>query len=203
MKKYFETSIANFYLLDNKKIVKKYKKKYNYLLNRIPLDKLMQVKSKNIIKLSKFNINNNYSEYIFFKNSVSLNLFFRDSYVNYNHLLYIFTQIAKGIDQLHSYNLVHNDIRMMNILINHNKKVKINDFDFLKVLKNNNMKLIDIYSFANILFRLISIPYEWKAIKHLIFTYNIKNLDYSSCINFLDSLKLKQYTNNNSSFKTN
>ncbi len=191
MKKYIETEIANFYLL-NDKIIKIYKNKYKYLLTRIPFDKLIAINSKYIVQLEKYNIDDNYCEYSFFKSALPLNIFFRDSCLNYMDMLNIFTQIAKGIDTLHSYNLVHNDIRMMNILINFDKEIKINDFDFLKILENNDMKLIDIYSFANILLRFLAVQYEWNAIKDLKFTYNTDNLDYSSCISFLNSLDLNK-----------
>lgn len=190
MQEYIETEIAKFYRKEHL-VIKKYKSRYLYLMERIPFSKLKVLNSKNIIKLIDFNIKNNESVYEFFE-SKTMDKFFMYKSIEFNDLLVILKQLAGGIDELHNNNLIHNDIRMRNILISDNCQIKINDFDFLKTKKNNSMKLIDIYSFANLVFRLISVKHEWSSISHLDIKYQSKNLNYSSCLNFLSSLQLEK-----------
>ena len=50
---------------------------------------------------------------------------------------HLFMEIVKGVDYLHLQNLIHRDIKMPNILLTTNLRVKISDFGLTKELKDN------------------------------------------------------------------
>lgn len=78
-------------------------------------------------------------------------------------------------------------------MINKSLTVKINDFDFIgEINQNYKLKQLDINSYAVLVYRIIQLYQEWNSIKHLKFTYTTNNLDYSSCIKFLNSLNLSE-----------
>jgi len=57
--------------------------------------------------------------------------------ISVNHLKSIFSQILNGLDYIHSKNIVHRDIKPDNILITKSFVVKITDFGFGKMIKND------------------------------------------------------------------
>lgn len=189
----FETQIAFFKILSNNKIQKKYKTKYQHLFQDRIFKELLSINSYRIINLYEIDIKNKTMIYEYF---ISVNLRERlksHKKISYEELIHIFKQMALSIDFLHKNNIVHIDINDTNFLINENLEIKLNDFDFMEILneKNQALKQIDILAFAILIYRIIQLPYQWNAIKHLEFKYHIDNLDYSSCITFLNALDFK------------
>jgi serine/threonine protein kinase len=133
---------------DNKKAV--------YLVNNIMNDNkyILKIKLKDFVNEDEINIyksikNNNHpnilqiiglyntsnllliiSEYI--ENSLTLNL----CNLSYNIISDLFLQSVKGLNYLHSLNIIHGDISPYNILIKNNSATII-DFDLSKTINNN------------------------------------------------------------------
>ena len=191
--KNFETTIAFFTILLNNRIEKKYKIKYQHLFQDTIFQQLLNVKSDMTISLYEIDIKQKTLIYEYFP---SINLRERLKFnkkISFLEIIQIFKQMALAIDFLHSKNIVHIDINDTNFLINEQLKVKLNDYDFIEILNENNqaLKKIDILAFALLVYRVVQLPYQWNAIKNLEFKYNSNDLDYSSCIGFLESLNLE------------
>jgi serine/threonine protein kinase len=191
--KNFETQIAFFLQKTNNQIEKKFKKSYEHLFQPNIFSKLLKINHEYIIKLYEINEINKTLTYEYFE-SISLREKLKlDNNIDFITLKKILQDIAISIDYLHQNNIAHIDINDTNILINTSFEVKLNDFDFIEILnqKNQSLKQIDILAFAILVYRLIQLPYQWNAINHMKFKYSTKNIDYSSCINFLTTLRLK------------
>jgi len=189
----FETQIAFFKIISNNKIQKKYKTQYQHLFQYTIFKELLNINSYQIINLYEIDINSKAMIYEYFP---SVNLRERlKSYqqISYKDLIQIFIDMASSIDFLHKNNIAHIDINDTNFLINTNLEIKLNDYDFIEILneKNQALKQIDILAFALMIYRIIQLPYQWNAVKNLEFEYSHNNLNYTTCINFLNSLNLK------------
>ena len=68
-----------------------------------------------------------------------LDMFFAKTNFNHEQKLELMTGIAKGIEYLHSKDIIHRDIKPGNILISndHPIHVKLTDFDLCKFLDEN------------------------------------------------------------------
>lgn len=189
----FETQIAKFTILSNEIIEKKYKVQYEHLFHEIIFEKLLTIKSNRIINLSYIKIDKKVLGYEYFPSTTLRERLKSHKIINSTELIHIFEEMAFAIDFLHSKNIAHIDINDTNFLINKDLDVKLNDYDFIEILneKNQDLKQIDILAFAILIYRIIQLPYQWKAIKNLHFQFNTKNVNYSSCISFLKSLELK------------
>jgi len=190
--KNFETEIAFFRILSSNKIQKIYKTQYQHLFQDEIFKKLLNINSYSMINLYKIDIENETMIYEYF---ISVNLRERlklHQKISYEELIHIFQQMAYSIDFLHKNNIAHIDINDTNFLINEKLEVKLNDYDFIEILneKNQSLKQIDILAFGILIYRVIQLPYQWNAIKHLTFKFNSNNLDYSSCEDFLSSLRI-------------
>ena len=189
----FETTLANFIILEENKVQKKFKKKYQHLFQPKIFSNLLKINQKNIIKLYEIDEINKTLTYEYF-DSISLRECLKlNNNINMTTLKKILTDIAISIDYLHQHNIAHIDINDTNILINTSFEVKLNDFDFIEIFdkEKESLKQIDILSFALLVYRIIQLPYQWNSIKDLKLEYCIDNLDYSSCISFFNTLELR------------
>jgi serine/threonine protein kinase len=94
----------------------------------------------------------------------------------------IFNQIVLGVGYIHDHNFAHRDLKMTNILIDHNHRVKIIDFGFACTsLKSQNMycgtpsymppeivskatyaaKPVDIWTIGCVLYKLLTADYPF------------------------------------------
>lgn len=191
--KNFETHIALFLKKSNNQIEKKFKKNYEHLFQSSIFSELLKINHEHIIKLYEINRTNKTLTFEYFP-SISLRERLKSHQkINYKELIQIFRQMAYSIDFLHKNNIAHIDINDTNFLINNNLEIKLNDFDFIEILNENNqaLKKIDILAFAILVYRIIQLPSHWNAIKHLTFKFNSNNIDSSNCENFLQKLGLK------------
>ena len=62
-------------------------------------------------------------------------------YVNEEIIWDIAYQCLLGLEYLHSQNIIHRDIKLLNIFMSKNKSVKIGDMGMAKILSNKEMKL--------------------------------------------------------------
>ena len=189
----FETTLAIFILLKNNRIQKNFKKEYQHLFQPTIFINIVQINHVNIIKLYRIDEINKTLIYEYFDSKTLREKLKLHNKISYKNLITIFNQMALSIDFLHKNNIAHIDINDTNFLINENLEVKLNDFDFIEMLSENNqdLKQIDILAFATLVYRIIQLPYQWDSIKHLTFKFNTKNIDYSNCENFIKSLNLQ------------
>jgi len=103
--------------------------------NELSILKLLNDKHKNIVKVVNIFTNSKQTIYFFqYENCIDL----------YNYIINgckndktITKQIAEGLKFLHSYNIVHLDIKLENILLTHKGEVKIIDFELSKYIEND------------------------------------------------------------------
>lgn len=192
----FETDIAYFEIVKDRSSIKKsYKNDYKYLVekNKQVLEKLKNIESEEIIKLIDFSTNESYLICEYYDSVSLVEVLTSYNTIEFIDIFSILESIAIGIDFLHLNNIIHSDIRIFNILVDRNLVIKINDFDYVKDSAiNEKLKFIDIHSYVSLVYRIIQLSHEWNAIKHLNITYNMNNLDYSSCKLFLKSMRLKE-----------
>ena len=62
----------------------------------------------------------------------------KDKYFSEDKILKFFYQICKGIEYIHSKNVIHRDIKSQNIFLMKNGTIKIGDFGIAKSLSNTN-----------------------------------------------------------------
>jgi serine/threonine-protein kinase len=96
---------------------------------------LQTKKNNNIIKHVDFIVAENYwCEICEFFDGCNLKEYINTHDMNIDDIIYIFFQIVEGIKFLHENNIIHCDIKLQNIMINNNKKIKIIDFDLSKIV---------------------------------------------------------------------
>jgi serine/threonine protein kinase len=54
-----------------------------------------------------------------------------------DHIKYLFFEIMKGLNYIHSKGIIHRDLKPLNILVNDKWEVKINDFGQSNILTDN------------------------------------------------------------------
>jgi len=67
----------------------------------------------------------------FFNDSFPLPIFLKNNILSFHEVIKLFYDLADAIDFLHYNKLAHNDIRLLNVLIDKDLNLKLNDFDFL------------------------------------------------------------------------
>jgi serine/threonine protein kinase len=158
-------NLENFYIL--KKGNKEYVGKHIKFSGRISISatkdayiKLLSVNSNCIVTIKHvIDLEDELFIVMEYVNWITLNkymkeIYFKESDKNMEKLKYIFSNIAKAIDSVHSYNLVHADITGSNILISKNLEIKIIDFDFA-ILDLKISKSIDVLKYHSLIFEFI------------------------------------------------
>ena len=94
---------------------------------------------KNIIKFVDFNQENEFYYFIYeyFEGSNLLDYIKQKKDLPEKQIKNILIQITRGTRFLHTYNIIHCDLKLDNIIINQKNEVKIIDFD-LSIISNNN-----------------------------------------------------------------
>ena len=153
------------------------------------------------------------SEYI-----QGINLFdYQKQRLDCSEILNIYNELSKGIKEMHKMKIIHNDIKMENIMI-YNNRIKIIDFESACLCecseldrRNKNLlgtinyispesydigiysKKSDLWSFGIIMYILITnkLPYTHKINKiyNLYISNGFKNLD----LDYLDNFKQEDY----------
>jgi len=188
-----QTTLANFTILKNNQIQKKFKKPYEHLFKPKLFTQLLTINQKNIIKLHDIDKENETLTYEYFESKTLRECLKLNTPINSTRLKNILRDIAIAIDYLHINNIAHIDINDTNCLVNNHFQVKLNDFDFIEIIteKNIYLKKIDIHSYIVLVYRIIQLPQQWNAIKALQITFEQQNLNYSSCIAFFNSLNMR------------
>lgn len=118
------------------------------IVNEIQINKILTSLSKslnnNVIRMITFSKNNNIYNlyYNFISNNLS-NYIKIMKYIDLKIIINIMTQIYNTIFKINSLNIVINDIKPNNILINGSNKIKIIDFGACRYLKNNQQYIIN------------------------------------------------------------
>jgi len=192
----FETDIAYFFYVlkdNNYLIIKVFKEEYKHLFCFEKFNSLKEHKSELLIEIKDVVKTTNDINYIvleFFKSTTLKERLENKKEITKIELINIFKKIAIAIDFLHENNIVHLDM-ITNVLIDNDLNIKINDFDFIEIIKNDDFKKIDIYSYISLIYRIILFKNKYSSIKDLNIKYSSSSLDYSSCILLFNSLKLK------------
>lgn len=125
-------------------------------------EKLLTIKDDSIISIKKvIDLENELFVVMEYINWITLNKYMKENYFyneddNLKKLKKIFINLAEAIDRLHSYGVVHADINCSNILVNEELQIKIIDFDFSIINKNDfNAKKIDILRYNSLILEYI------------------------------------------------
>lgn len=91
----------------------------------------------------------------------------------------LFIKIVKIIKSLHEINIIHNDLKLSNIMVTDDNEIYIIDFDLSTTLKNNNY-IVDLYSLSYILYYIF---------RNDEVIYKIKNTAYNSINDYLNRIR--------------
>lgn len=140
-------------------ILKKYRYVYPYVKNIVSNEvdincKILQNKLKNIPKMIGF-INKINGAILYFDriNGIQFSELNVDL-LSLNEKFNIFNKLLTIVKSLHDIKIIHNDIKLSNIMITNNKEVYLIDFDLSTSLYKNNFN-VDIYSLNKILYFLL------------------------------------------------
>ena len=192
-----------------------------YIHSEISLMK--KISHKNIIKLYDVIIKNNKNTYLILEycDSYDLSNYINSSCKKYN-FKYIF-EIINGLEYLYLNKILHRDIKPQNILI-HKNSIKICDFGFAKIIKDNDLintfcgsplymapelfthnqynDKADIWSLGVIIYEILykKHPYISKTKLELIKKIKSYKIIYPECkneflLNLLKKMLIKNYNN--------
>lgn len=140
-------------------ILKKYRYVYPYIKNIVSNEidincKILRNKLKNIPKMLGF-INKINSAILYFDkiNGIQFSNLNVDS-LSLKEKFNIFNKLLVIVKSLHDIKIIHNDIKLTNIMITSDKEVYLIDFDLSTSLYKNNFN-VDIYSLNKILYFLL------------------------------------------------
>lgn len=140
-------------------ILKKYRYVYPYIKNIVSNEidincKILRNKLKNIPKMLGF-INKINGAILYFDkiNGIQFSNLNVDS-LSLKERFNIFNKLLVIVKSLHDIKIIHNDIKLTNIIITSDKEVYLIDFDLSTSLYKNNFN-VDIYSLNKILYFLL------------------------------------------------
>lgn len=140
-------------------ILKKYRYVYPYIKNIVSNEidincKILRNKLKNIPKMLGF-INKINGAILYFDkiNGIQFSNLNVDS-LSLKEKFNIFNKLLVIVKSLHDIKIIHNDIKLTNIMITSDKEVYLIDFDLSTSLYKNNFN-VDIYSLNKILYFLL------------------------------------------------
>lgn len=140
-------------------ILKKYRYVYPYIKNIVSNEidincKILRNKLKNIPKMLGF-INKINGSILYFDkiNGIQFSNLNVDS-LSLKERFNIFNKLLVIVKSLHDIKIIHNDIKLTNIMITSDKEVYLIDFDLSTSLYKNNFN-VDIYSLNKILYFLL------------------------------------------------
>ena len=140
-------------------ILKKYRYVYPYIKNIVSNEidincKILRNKLKNIPKMLGF-INKINGAILYFDkiNGIQFSNLNVDS-LSLKERFNIFNKLLVIVKSLHDIKIIHNDIKLTNIMITSDKEVYLIDFDLSTSLYKNNFN-VDIYSLNKILYFLL------------------------------------------------
>lgn len=140
-------------------ILKKYRYVYPYIKNIVSNEidincKILRNKLKNIPKMLGF-INKINGAILYFDkiNGIQFSNLNVDS-LSLKERFNIFNKLLVIVKSLHDIKIIHNDIKLTNIMITSDKEVYLIDFDLSTSLYKNNFN-VDIYSLSKILYFLL------------------------------------------------
>ncbi len=123
------------------KIIKKKNIKNEQLIQR-EIKVLQTLHHENIIKLvdvltttNRYYLIFNYCKYGDLKNYI----YNEKPNLSEKEIQNLMIQLKNGLEYLYIHKIIHRDLKPQNILINENNILKISDFGFAKIYKNNNM----------------------------------------------------------------
>ncbi|WP_068449056.1 protein kinase domain-containing protein [Caviibacter abscessus] len=169
---------------DNNLFIKEYKHLYPYVKNIVNNEIeinyiLFKNKIKNVPSIIALKNEKDKTTLYFTKiNGVELSKF-KLEYLNVIEKFSLFIKIVKIVKSLHDIKIVHNDLKLSNVLITSDKNVYILDFDLSTKLNNNNY-IADLYSLSYILYYIF---------KNETVLYKIKNESYNSIDDYFDKIR--------------
>lgn len=107
-------------------------------INEVNNHKMMN--HANVVKLYDYFVHKDYFCIVLsYEKSNLFNYIYNTTLFLHNNLsLMIFQQILLGLQHIHSYNIIHRDLKLENILLTHDNKIKICDFGASFLVKENN-----------------------------------------------------------------
>ena len=167
------------------------------IVNEIQINKILTSLCKslnnNVIKMITYSKNNNIYNlyYNFISNNLS-NYIKIMKYIDLKIITYIMSQIYNTIFKINSLNIIINDIKPNNILINNSNKIKIIDFGACRYLKNNKQFIINRKrNFIENLNKQFTISYV--SPENILNNTNIKSDIWSVSMIFLEMLISKPF----------
>lgn len=192
----FETKFAKFYKIENEvgelRIAKVINQEYAPLFSEKVYQLIQESLNDALLKIHEIagSSPQKYTILEYFEGETLKERLQGGRKISKSELVKIIHDIGLGVDQLHECGVVHLDL-VGNILINDECEVKIIDYDYCKIIDNDSLKKIDVMSFVETVLRIVLFSEDRESTKGSGVTYDMENMDISSCIGFIESIKIR------------